>query len=217
MNVRSLFSKPATAITMVLAVTLAVTTGAGLVPVQRASAATAALTETGTRVRLVSTSATRVMRDKSSSIESTPDVGATAGVRPAAKTATVQSKTARLSAFRAIEAARKAAAAKAFAAKKAAIVALTSWKSARVSWYGPGFYGHTMAGGGSLTPTSMVVAHRTMKFGTKVQISYNGKTVVAVVRDRGPYVAGRTFDLGPGTAHALGFSGVGTVQWRVVK
>ncbi|PKQ19669.1 MAG: hypothetical protein CVT66_08965 [Actinobacteria bacterium HGW-Actinobacteria-6] len=74
-----------------------------------------------------------------------------------------------------------------------------------------------MAGGGNLTPTSMVVAHRTMKFGTKVQISYNGKTVVAVVKDRGPYVTGRTFDLGPGTAKALGFSGVGTVRWRVVK
>jgi rare lipoprotein A (peptidoglycan hydrolase) len=38
-----------------------------------------------------------------------------------------------------------------------------------------------------------------------------------VVQDRGPYVSGRTFDLGPGTAKALGFSGVGTVKWRIVK
>lgn len=212
MNVRSLFSKPATTIASVLLATLAVSTGTGLVPVERASAATAALSETGARVRLVSTSATRVMQDKTSSIESTPEVGASAGVRLAAKTQTVHSRVARLSASKAIRAARKGA-----AAEKAPIVAHASWKSARVSWYGPGFYGHTMAGGGTLTPTSMVVAHRTMKFGTRVQISYNGKTVVAVVRDRGPYVAGRTFDLGPGTAHALGFSGVGTIRWRVVK
>jgi len=86
-----------------------------------------------------------------------------------------------------------------------------------VSWYGPGFYGHTMAGGGKLTPTSMVVAHRSLRFGTKVEIMYRGRRVIAVVKDRGPYVSGRTFDLGPGTAKALGFSGVGTVSWRIAK
>lgn len=91
------------------------------------------------------------------------------------------------------------------------------WRTARVSWYGPGFYGHTMAGGGKLTPTSMVVAHRTLPFGTKVEIEYKGRRVIAVVKDRGPYVRGRTFDLGPGTAKALGFSGVGTVRWRIVR
>ncbi|MCE5203934.1 MAG: septal ring lytic transglycosylase RlpA family protein [Coriobacteriales bacterium] len=91
------------------------------------------------------------------------------------------------------------------------------WRKARVSWYGPGFYGHTMAGGGKLTPTSMVVAHRSLRFGTKVEIMYRGRRVIAVVKDRGPYVSGRTFDLGPGTAKALGFSGVGTVSWRIVK
>jgi rare lipoprotein A (peptidoglycan hydrolase) len=92
----------------------------------------------------------------------------------------------------------------------------TGWRSARASWYGPGFYGNTMAGGGKLTPSSMVVAHRSMPFGTRVQISYGGRSVTAVVRDRGPYVGGRTFDLGPGTAKALGFSGVGTIKWRIV-
>jgi len=91
------------------------------------------------------------------------------------------------------------------------------WQSARVSWYGPGFYGHTMAGGGALTRTSMVVAHRSLPFGTRIQFSYKGRTCVAVVRDRGPFVAGRLFDLGPGTAKALGFSGVGTVKYRILS
>lgn len=90
------------------------------------------------------------------------------------------------------------------------------WKTAKVSWYGPGFYGNTMAGGGTLTPTSMVVAHRSMAFGTRIEFSYKGKTCVAVVQDRGPYIAGRVFDLGPGTAQALGFGGVGIVSYRIL-
>lgn len=91
------------------------------------------------------------------------------------------------------------------------------WQRARVSWYGPGFYGNTMAGGGSLTRTSMVVAHRSLPFGTKVEFRYKGRRVTAVVRDRGPYISGRTFDLGPGTARKLKFGGVGTVQYRIIK
>lgn len=94
---------------------------------------------------------------------------------------------------------------------------LSGWKTAKVSWYGPGFYGRTMAGGGKLTTSSMVVAHRSMKFGTRIQFTYKGRTCIAVVRDRGPYVSGRTFDLGPGTAKALGFGGVGHVAYRIVK
>lgn len=92
-----------------------------------------------------------------------------------------------------------------------------SWKTARVSWYGPGFYGRGMAGGGVLRPGMKVFAHRTMRFGTKVQFSYRGRVVIAEARDRGPYVAGREFDLGPGTASALRFNGVDSVKWRVVK
>lgn len=91
-----------------------------------------------------------------------------------------------------------------------------TWKTARVSWYGPGFYGKTTAHGEVLTPGMMNVAHRTLAFGTRIEFRYNGRTCVAVVNDRGPFIAGRTFDLGPGTASALGFSGVGTVEWRVV-
>jgi len=92
----------------------------------------------------------------------------------------------------------------------------SGFRTARVSWYGPGFYGHTMAGGGQLTRTSMVVAHRSLPFGTRVLIRYHGRSVTAVVRDRGPFVSGRTFDLGPGTARALGFSGVGTISYRIL-
>jgi len=92
----------------------------------------------------------------------------------------------------------------------------SGWKSATASWYGPGFYGNTMASGEILTTSSMVVAHRTLPFGTRIEFSYKGRTCVATVMDRGPFGAGRTFDLGPGTAKALGFSGVATVKYRIL-
>jgi rare lipoprotein A len=59
------------------------------------------------------------------------------------------------------------------------------------------------------------VANKTLPCGTQVQLRYGGRTVMATVDDRGPYVAGRTWDLGQSTAAALGFQGVGTV-WASV-
>lgn len=90
------------------------------------------------------------------------------------------------------------------------------WQSARVSWYGPGFYGRKTASGAVLTQNMMNVAHKSLPFGTRIQFEYKGRTATAVVNDRGPYVGGRTFDLGPGTAQALGFGGVGTVHYRIL-
>ncbi|HTU97272.1 MAG TPA: septal ring lytic transglycosylase RlpA family protein [Solirubrobacteraceae bacterium] len=55
------------------------------------------------------------------------------------------------------------------------------------------------------------VANRTLPCGTKVTFSYGGRTVNAVVDDRGPYAGGREWDLNQNTAAALGFAGVGTV------
>lgn len=98
----------------------------------------------------------------------------------------------------------------------ATTVASSGWQTAKVSWYGPGFYGRKTASGAVLTQGMMNVAHRSLAFGTRIEFRYKGRTCVAVVNDRGPFVAGRVFDLGPGTAAALGFSGVGTVEWRVV-
>jgi len=100
------------------------------------------------------------------------------------------------------------------------------WSRATASWYGPGFYGNTMAGGGVLTPDSMVVAHCTLPFGTKVVVKYRDRVCAAVVMDRGPWErkddkwvphATRAFDLGPGVATALGFTGVGSIEWKVVN
>jgi rare lipoprotein A len=42
-------------------------------------------------------------------------------------------------------------------------------------------------------------------------LRYDGRTVEVRVIDRGPYVAGREFDLTEATKQALGFGGVGEV------
>jgi len=90
------------------------------------------------------------------------------------------------------------------------------WKSARVSNYGPGSYGHRTADGTTITKDSMIVAHKTLPFGTLVEFEYGGRRAVASVADRGPYIAGREFDLGPGVARTLGLNGVYTVRYRVI-
>lgn len=92
-----------------------------------------------------------------------------------------------------------------------------SWKSVKASWYGPGLYGNHTASGMTLKRDSMVLAHRSLPFGTKVEIRYDGKTVIAEVQDRGPFISGRIFDLGPGVAKAVGFEGVHTIEYRIVK
>jgi rare lipoprotein A len=55
------------------------------------------------------------------------------------------------------------------------------------------------------------VANRTLPCGTKVRFRNGSREVTAVVDDRGPFVAGRTWDLGLNTRDALGFVGVGSV------
>ncbi len=59
------------------------------------------------------------------------------------------------------------------------------------------------------------VANKSLPCGTKVALRYGGRTVTAVVDDRGPFVPGRDWDLNQTTAAALGFGGVGTV-WSSV-
>jgi rare lipoprotein A len=60
------------------------------------------------------------------------------------------------------------------------------------------------------------VANLTLPCGTKVTISYGGRSVLATVDDRGPYVGGRSFDLDQNTAQALGMAGVATVEASLI-
>lgn len=83
-----------------------------------------------------------------------------------------------------------------------------------ISWYGPGFYGNGTACGQKLTKELVGVAHKTLPCGTMVQFRYKGKVVTAPVIDRGPYVAGRTWDLSKGLCTLLDHCFTGTIEWR---
>ena len=60
-------------------------------------------------------------------------------------------------------------------------------------------------------PGTLGVANKTLPCGTKVKLRYHGRSVTVPVIDRGPYVAGRDYDLTEATKERLGFPGVGTV------
>lgn len=85
-----------------------------------------------------------------------------------------------------------------------------------VSWYGPGFYGNRTACGLAYTKTIMGVAHRTLPCGTMVSFRNpkNGKQITVPVIDRGPYVAGRHWDLSGAACTALAHCYTGPLDWR---
>jgi hypothetical protein len=85
---------------------------------------------------------------------------------------------------------------------------LNVYRAVEASWYGGG---GGLACGGSLAPTTMGVANRTLSCGTLVTLRYNGRTVRVPVIDRGPYVGSREFDLTEATKLALGFGDTGIV------
>jgi rare lipoprotein A len=65
----------------------------------------------------------------------------------------------------------------------------------------------------------MTAAHRSLPFGTRVQVTNhrNGRSVVVRINDRGPYISGRVIDLTPAAADALGFSGLTSVTLLVLE
>jgi rare lipoprotein A len=78
----------------------------------------------------------------------------------------------------------------------------------RASWYGRES-GSKTAAGLHFDGSQMIVAHKTLRFGTRVRFTYRGRSIVVPVGDRGPYIRGRTYDLSAGAARALGTKGAG--------
>jgi len=87
------------------------------------------------------------------------------------------------------------------------------------SWYGPGFEGAMSASGEPFNQHALTAAHRTLPFGTIVQVTNldNGRTVSVRINDRGPFSGGRVIDLSAGAARVLGLiqSGVAPVRIEV--
>jgi rare lipoprotein A len=66
---------------------------------------------------------------------------------------------------------------------------------------------------------TMVAAHRTFRFGTKVKVTNrrNGKSVIVRIIDRGPFIRGRVIDLSPAAAREIGMGwGIAPVTLAVI-
>lgn len=88
------------------------------------------------------------------------------------------------------------------------------FRPALASWYGPGLYGNTLGCGGTLTPGTHGVAHKSLPCGTRVRICAQ-RCLTVRVRDRGPYVGAREFDIMAATKNAIGFGSTGVVRVRI--
>ena len=99
----------------------------------------------------------------------------------------------------------------------AGVIKLSVWHYDReVSWYGPGFYGKRTACGQAMTTSLLGVAHRSLPCGTKVTFKnpVNGRTITVPVVERGPYTAGRQWDLTGATCTYLRHCYTGPISWK---
>ena len=81
------------------------------------------------------------------------------------------------------------------------------------SWYGGYFHGRTTANGETYNMYGHTAAHKSLPFGTKLRVCYQGCVDVRI-NDRGPYIGQRELDLSYGAAKAIGLvePGVATVS-----
>ncbi|MCJ2188786.1 septal ring lytic transglycosylase RlpA family protein [Novosphingobium beihaiensis] len=88
------------------------------------------------------------------------------------------------------------------------------------SYYGPRFAGNRTASGEPFDPAALTAAHRTLPFGTQVQVTNEatGDTVIVTINDRGPFHANRVIDLSQAAAQQIGLvrRGHGRVQLAVL-
>lgn len=86
------------------------------------------------------------------------------------------------------------------------------------SWYGYELAGNSTASGEVFNPEDLTFAHKTMAFGTVVRFCANGGCVLARCNDRGPFVAGRSFDLSLAAFRSIAPLGAGVIEvaWEVV-
>lgn len=88
---------------------------------------------------------------------------------------------------------------------------IIAYRAVHASYYGPGLYGNGMACGGTLSPSTLGVAHKTLPCGTRLVLRLGNRVVHTRVVDRGPYIAGRELDLTSATRSALGMGSTAQV------
>ena len=84
------------------------------------------------------------------------------------------------------------------------------------SWYGPYFHGRLTANGETFDQHALTAAHKSLPFGTVLQVRNlkNNRTVVVRINDRGPYIGNRSLDLSKAAAHCLGSQETGVIPYE---
>ena len=85
------------------------------------------------------------------------------------------------------------------------------------SWYGHPYHGRHAANGEVYDMEKLTAAHRTLPFGSWVEVRNlsNGREVQVRITDRGPFVEDRIIDLSKAAARAIAMIGPGTVKVRL--
>ena len=85
------------------------------------------------------------------------------------------------------------------------------------SWYGHPYHGRRAANGEIYDMEKMTAAHRTLPFGTWVDVRNltNNKTTQVRITDRGPFIGGRIIDLSRAAASAIDLIGPGVIKVRL--
>lgn len=85
------------------------------------------------------------------------------------------------------------------------------------SYYGSELAGSRTASGERFDPRGFTAAHRTLPFGSRVQVTSmrTGKSVVVRINDRGPFHGGRVIDLSKAAAREIGLAALGRGQVRI--
>lgn len=73
------------------------------------------------------------------------------------------------------------------------------------------------ASGERFNPNGLTAAHKTFKFGTKLKVTYKGKSVIVRINDRGPFIRGRSLDLSRAAARSIGCKGICVVHIQVLN
>jgi rare lipoprotein A len=85
------------------------------------------------------------------------------------------------------------------------------------SWYGNKFHGKPTSSGTPYDMHAMTAAHKTLPLPTRVRVTNlsNGRSVVVLVNDRGPFVDNRIIDMSYAAAHKLDMVRNGTAMVEV--
>ena len=84
----------------------------------------------------------------------------------------------------------------------------------KASWYGEPYHGRHTASGEIYNMNDYTAAHKTLKFGTKLEVTNlnNNKKVIVRINDRGPFVKNRGLDLSK-----QAFSDIANLKAGVIK